>query len=508
MAIIAQLFSEFLKSFIKKNKDNKNYLNYYEQLKTVTPTYNINKCDFLDSSRINVIIEKHFKNTTELYFKKYKETNNHEEASKYQFDTFVKNIDLLKIHSFINSNIDTKYIISKIESTIGKTINNITLADLRTFVQLIYTNYFETILITFVQDFFVDRSVIDEKTKILKKWTKYHSAFFDNSEYDASQSFYPQSYLTYNKTFGFKKDDLGKSLKMGEQSIDLEQSDIFNYPNIQIFCSSLNKVEEIIPFIFNRFIFLHEFGHNICFENNSTIKIKGNNYDLKNSTGKWEYNELIYKDIENLMTDSEKRYAEKYKLTNIYKSASSFKILDIGADYLAISTIVKELNKLKIEDKKILEIIANIMKQLHGDDYHFDAKIRFYLNIYMNPFLLSVYDSNVSQGEPDTDLDVIDMIKVIKTKIESIDISKYPELMPTLNLVLTQSVMIPTLETQRKIIKFYYDNNIEWYMKNIDKINKFFDDISMSLMDDDENNYMKKYLKYKQKYLQLKKLKN
>jgi hypothetical protein len=74
-------------------------------------------------------------------------------------------------------------------------------------------------------------------------------------------------------------------------------------------------------------------------------------------------------------------------------------------------------------------------------------------------------------------------------------------------VTLTESGMIQYLEQQRKIINFYYENNNEWYIKNMDKINNFFDNITMGSMES-ENNYMKKYLKYKQKYLQLKKLNN
>jgi hypothetical protein len=214
------------------------------------------------------------------------------------------------------------------------------------------------------------------------------------------------------------------------------------------------------------------------------------------------------------MTPREKKFAKKYSLSEIYESSRTNKILDVGADYLATSIIVEELKKLKIENKKILEIIANIMQQLHGDDDHFNKNIRFYLNIYMNPFLLSVYDSNVTQGEPDTEnfpdteeLDIIEMIKVIKTRIEKIDISKYPELLSNIDVTLTDSGMIQFLEQQRKIINVYYDNNNEWYIKNMDKINNFFDNVTMGSMES-ENNYMKKYLKYKQKYLQLKKLNN
>ena len=60
---IANFFSDFLKLFIKKNRDNKEYLNYYQKLKVTPLPYNTNKCDFLDSSSINKIIEKEFDNS-------------------------------------------------------------------------------------------------------------------------------------------------------------------------------------------------------------------------------------------------------------------------------------------------------------------------------------------------------------------------------------------------------------------------------------------------------------
>jgi len=512
---ISKLFSDFIKLFTSKNKINKNYLDFFNVLKDDKTNYEKNRCNFLDSEKIYEKIEEYLCYNEELYYQTYYKLSkdntleiNHDTATEIQFKDLVNYIDNLNINTFINSNDNTKYLIKKIESELGLALKDIKLKNLRTFCQLIYSKYFENLLINFIKDYHNNQENIDYYTAKLKKWKKYHGTIFDNSDYDAAESFYPHSYLTYNKTFGFKKGDIGTSLKIvKEYEISIEQSNIFDVPNIQIFCSSLDNTQEIIPFVYNRFVFLHEFGHNICFVPEKEIKINNKVYTLKNSEGKWRFDNKIFDDIKSELSADEKKLAKRYKIDKIYNDNKNTQaILDIGADYLAITIIVNELEILGIKPLEILKIIANISKNLSGDEYHFDANTRFYLNIYTNKLLLETYDSNVTNGGPDIYKDISSLIDGIKLKIiKNAGSTNTTKCLNNIVQVLNPDYQ-EILEQKIDIIELYYKETDDYYKKNISKIIQFFEDASSIMFDDSDSTYMKKYLKYKKKYLELKKL--
>jgi len=510
---ISKLFSDFIKSFISKNNLNKKYLDFFNILKGDKTIYETNRCDFLNSEEIYKKIDEYLCYNEELYYQTYHKLSkdntleiNHITATEEQFKDLVEYIDNMNINTFINLNDNTKYLIKKIESQLGLELKDIKLKNLRTFCQLIYSKYFETLLINFIKDYYNEQINIDYYTAKLKNWKKYHGAIFDNSDYNKSESFYPHSYLTYNETFSFKKGDIGTPLVILKVSdITIEQSNIFDIPNIQIFCSSLDTIEEIIPFVWNRFVFLHEFGHNICFAPDSKIKINNKIYTLQNSEGKWGYNNKIFDDIKLDLSIDELKLAKKYKLEKIYNNnKNTLAILDIGADYLAMTIIINELKFLGITPLDILKIIANISKQLSGDEAHFDANTRFYLNIYTNKLLLEAYDSNVTNGGPDQDVSIL--INGIKEKIiKNAGTTDISECLENIDMVLDPSYE-EILVQKENIIQLYYNANDDYYKENISKIIKFFEDASTITFVEDESTYKKKYLKYKKKYLHLKKL--
>jgi hypothetical protein len=502
----SKIFSNFLKSIIKKSQDNNKYLKYYSTMVNDDQNnINFNMCYFLNSYKINDIIETEFTQSSRYYQQKYEETGDHILASKYQYEKFVKKIDELEIEPYITNKSQYNNLINKMEKILGKKLSIFTVGDLRKIYELICNDYFNNKIIKFINDFNVDEQNKLEKIERLKKWPNTHGLTFDTSK--GGIVHYPHSYLAYTANFGIMMSDPGISLRIFKDSANIKISTIYNFPNIQFFCSTQDSVDEIIPYVTNRFAYLHEFGHHVLFDSNTTVKINNVNYYIPELNGP---NTNFPKAIISDLTENEIKLAGKYNLDSIFDiNNSPLKIIDLNSDYLATSVIVDELRQLNKTDLEILYIMAKIFPQLGtADSQHFSSHIRFYLNVYLNDFLLNAYDSNVEQGKPEIPIDNI--ISEIKNKLAQLNASESNSIISLIDRLMAEGYKIhfDTDEEYRNILETYYEKDISWYKDNLNKINKYFQDIDDADFDYEgwKNTYKRKYLKYKQKYLTLKKL--
>lgn len=521
-------FLEFCKYLKKKSCEKIAYVYYYEVISLNNKSeYEKNSCLFLDENKI-------FKKFNEIISK----FNLSEETTLDRINEKIKNISLIfdavNIKEYIVNDVTLVYhveLLKKIATEVGKNnICELTIGDLKTYYKRVCTNYQLDIIKMFLENFYVDEKDKDNAIQNLNDWLEKNS---DNIIKNKPGYFItPYSYITNKKCINF----FLSGSKINIQNIDdrnIESSDIYDYPNIQIFCSTNDNLEEIKKYIFNRFIYLHEFAHNLTFNYNTKIKINGEIFMVPNQEQIINYKQIFETDLNLDLKD----FLDKNELTDFYSTKKNSNIYyDLFADLLTTTVLTKELVNIDISINDILGIIIKIINELTPDASHLEKNMRTLINIYSNLELRNAYESLI----PDIDKIKVDKIisnlEIIKKKVE-LKHKDFTDNIPNYNT--------ETRAKQRQILNEYRDKNIDfrhldnlkvyieqttfpadkkYYIDNInskynilekyakddyedfDKMLNFFKKID-NFTTQNEKIFYKKYLKYKTKYLQLKKLK-
>ena len=531
--------SDFFVDFITKiNTDN--YVQMLDKFIDAEYKYDIkNKCNFLNNELINNKVKEIINTSENIYIDEYKKSQNRDTSSIKQFNLIIENIDKLLILDYIINYENHMNLITEICNFTNQTYNILTFGDLRIYYNYIIKSYFDKLfdcMTLFIPTENLEHKMFKED---FNTWKIIHGSIISEDtikklkEIKQESVFYPYSYLTNEDTIGLRINENGQ-VTQNNATQTMEQSDILqinflyliiilkNYkqPNIVIFCSLLKKSDEIQPFIFNRFVFLHEFSHNF-FKHfvDKQIKIKEKFYMMKPKEKLYtNTNGLeIFSEINKNITNEQKDFLKRNGIDDIIKTEKGVGdvvspknpnvFLDIAADYFAVNILVKELSELKIKDNEILKIIINIIKALADleDTNHFDTKSRTLLNIFMNEKLDKTYDDNLQKYEPPLNKILLNL-ELLKKKF--IDIDKDKELITAVNDVIDnlqgeQSLNYQSYMNKRLDLLIYF-NTKECNKSTYDKIKRFFNDFNDYNYDNSDSLYKKKYFKYKLKYLKLK----
>ena len=541
----SDFFIEFVNYIKEKTEEKKEYLNYYNALATKLINLGEKKqtiksspdpCIFLDDDKT---------------LKKFKKIINENLCDDKSASDQIKNIsvrfDEIKIEEILSTNaVNYNELLEKISNVSGvEDIKNITIGNLKTYYTTIYTKYFRTSIKIFLENFFVDE---DKKKRVfedLDLWLKTHKDDSIPNIPSIGLILTPYSYLTKDKCYAFEIEDNKLKISQQIETRNMEQSDIYEYPNIQIFCSTIDNLDEVNNYAFNRFIFLHEFGHKLTFRDNTTIDINGEKYQIPT---KYELDKY-FNYFENSLDLKTKEFLSINKINDIINpinrsnpdGKNSYIFFDLNADLLATKILVDELTELKINDNDILNIIISIIVNFSTDSSHLNTKTRVLINIFSNIRLREIYlktipnnvsndklcelKKNINQFYEKLEIETKKITEInlqglagIARKKAMVKLEKDNSEFKSINKVKIQiKDLLPNFE--------YGDVNLIYYLDNIDekneiikkyndsvqidytKVEKFFKDlVNIHITESNKDNYYNKYLKYKSKYLELKKL--
>lgn len=280
------------------------------------------------------------------------------------------------------------------------TEEKITIGHLRNFCEdVIYYDYFQSHFTSFINETY-DQEEAEQFAHYIDEWNNRNKNFFGTTSEGNifSLELYPYSFLAINETFGIKVNRDSNKFVLIPTNTDFESTYGFNIPNIRIFCSGPITVENYIQYSYNRFTFFHEMGHATLMKKmDVNININEKKYNLTVHSNIFEtiYDLLHFADddMEIFLSNDKLGFEELVGNGDININA----ILDIIADMLATSSMVKELKDLGINDKNIFDIMVSIYSRLSGNLDHFKSSLRSLLNIYMSKSLKDYYEVLISK---------------------------------------------------------------------------------------------------------------
>lgn len=449
---LTDFFVDFIMYSVDKYKKNTKYLTKIDELFEKTPYEyygNINiteendivefsdkkvmiPCDFLDSDKINdriyCIIDTYLNDES---------NGKSKEDNQKIYDKIVKDINNLKIEQFLirdekgNKNTLARYMEHKIKKRLRIEKNTeLKFEHLQTYYKFVIETYFNEGVRLFMENNFVDKSVVTEYIKSINAWqTRFNNIGYTDEFLTGN---YPFSIFGDNKTHGIGLEN-GKLVIIKDLDIKFDDDSAYRLPNNRIFCSGLLNESNYVQYGFNRFTFYHEIGHNVINPkhgkeikiNKTVYKYADDNYENGKNVAvqKTVFEEIRNKLNKKLTSDDMMILINELKFQELYiqtKDKHENAVGDIMADLLATTLVVSDLKRNNISNEEIFKCMITVYEKLHGDNQHFGKKIRALLNIYISKELSTYYENLIkTDGETPRNekLDFGEIVNLLK-KIE------------------------------------------------------------------------------------------
>lgn len=522
---IGKLYWDFINyCWIKVSTHNKNSIKLLSDMITTTKIkkqllYTENTCDFLQEDKVKTKILE----IVEQSKIQFASEPINDETLKKQIEFIKSKFYELKLIEFIKESDTTTRVLSNITRTTGVSKEDLIFENLFDYFYSLNTDYFNILLIKYLDSFVVSDQVYNQLIKDNIKKYIINLPFSHKST--SGTQFVPSLSIVFMKNYVNLQRKENELYDISDATSDFEQADVINYPSIKIFCTTENNDADI----FNRFTYLHEIGHFLTVGGH-TINIMQQNVciGVLNASGcgdlKWGYNlkdklELIDRNI----IDKILSCSELINLNELFVSNKSYTVfLDIFADLFAFSIIIDELEASGKSIDVIFTYVKNICAQLSGDENHFSSILRFILNVYFNEKLRTHYESLLQSLPIEPYVERRNFSEYIKNSNEILEklkhgnshdqITKINDIIEQINSYKDEIIteISKGKDFSTKAIKYidYYISLSDSDLKNIKlKVIDFFEDFSTISIYDDDNQYKIKYLKYKNKYLALKNLK-
>ena len=399
-----------------------------------------------------------------------------------------------------------------------------TFEDLDNYFNIINLTYFNTFLTEWLNSYLKDdKETLNENLDFIRNY--FHKIGYKEhrDRYASPLSiFFKQEYIMLRK-----KD--GASYYRVTGNADFEQSDIIYWPSIKIFCTSEKYNEDL----FNRYTYFHEIGHSLKITGFYNITDKnvciGILKDSACNDLAWNFN--IHNDIkarypgflEKIQCAHLTDINEIILSNNTKNPAASY---DIIADIFSFSVIIKEMEDNNKSIKDIFDTVCTICASLGSgsDDNHYSSKLRFILIVYFIDNLRNYFEQNIvsklsidpyiyvpTKNVVDKCVDLLEKLKKLLT-VNTEEIEKIDKIIGDLNsykdIILNYFIENPFSDLEVKINKYiniYESYNDTQLISNKNKIILLMEDLCEFMIDDNESLYQKKYIKYKNKYLAIKK---
>ena len=367
---IGDFFIEFGKYAVDKYNKNTKYKNALQEFMYSSDVDDLmnkmskkGECDFLNTNTINNKIETEINEHIKIL---------HQNDTNPQkiYDNMLELIDNIKIKEYVNNEFNVgKFILESIMNTFNKTVDELTIGDLRKFCYFaIYKDYFEVKFGEFLDNNYEgdDKTKNDKTQKFINDASEISRRASDNNIEENiygnervirhfKSEMYPYSFLAKNETIQIRYDENIKKFRAEKKSdLSFESTMVLTTPNIQIFCSGPINSNNHVQFSFNRFTFYHEMGHGLLnYNKDFNFKFNDKIYNVISNKDTFKYikNNINFTDKEHDIFIKKLDFGLMFGITNNTTDTviSSAAISDIVSDMLATLSLIKELQNLEMK---------------------------------------------------------------------------------------------------------------------------------------------------------------
>jgi len=523
--LISHLATEMANEGTKLMEQKKKLTMYYDKIDPISTT---EQCLFLNTAKVKELSQKIFndvvrennivmdKESVDEYCKKsksYSDNNmiidNKNLQGLKEMHRRIMDIDLSTILSEGRDDLKKK-ILGQISTLTGTPVDKLKISHLDDyFFNLLQVFYIQGMNLFYSKYFNIKNEIVQKKvndiSKIISLFTLDEDTTVETLNKQDVHILPLIPYIYSGEGFSyqlFNWDSASKFILVEAIKVprDFEQSDIVDYPNIRIFCTPFDK-DNVTKNIFTQFTFLHEMGHGFAFLEGTIMKLAGKNVMLQNQTS------LSGKklEIDSKVETTLKKNGIEFTLGNGVFS----RCLDIVADILATEFVLNNLTKLGLSSTDKLDLMIGVYKNLSSDFYHFETKFRAFLNIFTFDELKLEYMRKMEEIEGIGEIDVLYENGIFGDDI-TLEFAQqmYEHFIPDQSLREDFNKMADNIEKLKALENF---NELKDELSNalisfdFDEVKPVMEKILANIPQAGGNLYYKKYLKYKAKYIKMKK---